>query len=504
MKLKALFLIGVAALLLGSASVALAQTDCSKLMPASPWGPNDQTGATNRVTPAVTKAAAGEIQTGQVVTMSYPLVDGVPLFGSRFTKTILTAVSLAPGAAYGENELTYMEDTWLSQSHVGTHLDGMGHIGRKDCYYNRTPMGKYINQNNMTRLGLEHLKSFATRGVVIDAVKVFQAAGKFKGNAACKKPCLDAGTVITAADLQAGLRMYNVTLREGDIVIVHTGWGDLFEQFPAQNATYNSGGSRDRQGRGQLARLAEDRRGRDRHVGRRGDSRGEPEGSFHRPQHPPHRQRHPHPRERPDRPDRGRGRQGQPGHVLLQHDGAEGGGAHRQLRRDRRHPLARPAVGGMAGASASLRGRRRLFSWSLAGAAAVLALAAWLAGAGAQERRYTVAFANLTEEPGVTLEGTGFTGRDVRQSFALAARQYPIDLVFYDNQRDDARARANAEDAIAQKVEPLRPLPSRSRYRGGHRREAPRGGYPPPRHQPAGRSGAALHRRQPRGRTDRR
>jgi kynurenine formamidase len=231
----------LAALLLGSASAALAQTDCTKLVPASPWGPNDQTGATNRVTPAVTKAAASEIQTGQVVTMSYPLTDGVPLFGTRFTKTILTAVSLAPGAAFGENELTYMEDTWLSQSHVGTHLDGLGHIGRKDCYFNRIAMGKFINQNNMAKLGLEHLKSFATRGVIIDAVKVFQAAGKFKGNPACKKPCLDKGTVITAADLQAGLRMYNVTLREGDIVIVHTGWGDLFEQFPAQNATFNSG-----------------------------------------------------------------------------------------------------------------------------------------------------------------------------------------------------------------------------------------------------------------------
>ena len=49
-------------------------------------------------------------------------------------------------------------------------------------------------------------------------VKVFQPAGKFKGNAACKKPCLDKGTLITAADIQAGLKMYNVTLREGDIV----------------------------------------------------------------------------------------------------------------------------------------------------------------------------------------------------------------------------------------------------------------------------------------------
>src|SRR5439155_25783599 len=45
-------------LLLLSASGAVAQTDCKKLVPPSPWGPNDQTGATNRVTPAVTKAAA--------------------------------------------------------------------------------------------------------------------------------------------------------------------------------------------------------------------------------------------------------------------------------------------------------------------------------------------------------------------------------------------------------------------------------------------------------------
>ena len=86
----------------------------------------------------------------------------------------------------------------------------------------------------------------------------------------------------------------------------------------------------------------------------------------------------------------------------------------------------------------------------------MLAVAAWLGavdGAVAQERRYTVAFANLTEEPGVTLEGTGFTGREVRESFTLAARRYPIDLVFYDNQRDNARALANAEDAIAKKVD---------------------------------------------------
>ena len=217
--------VGLAILpLLAPGAPAFAQADCKSVVAPSPFGPDDQTGATNRITPAVTKAAAAEIQTGVVTPMAYNLVDGVPLFGTRFTKTLLTSFATMPGAEFGKNKLSYMEDTYLSQSHVGTHIDGMGHIGIQDCYYNQTPMGKYVTQNYLKRLGLENIKTLATRGVIIDVVKVFQAANKLKSNAACKNPCLDAGTVITEADLQAGLKLHNVTLREGDAVFLHTGW----------------------------------------------------------------------------------------------------------------------------------------------------------------------------------------------------------------------------------------------------------------------------------------
>src|ERR1700757_966895 len=168
--------------LLAQSAPALAEADFKTVVASSPFGPDDQTGATNRVTPAVTKAAAAEIQTGTVTPMANLLVDGVPLFGTRFSKTILTSFATLPGAEFGNNKLTYMEDTYLSQSHVGTHIDGMGHIGVQDCYYNQTPMGKYVTQNNLKRLGLENIKTFATRGVIIDVVKVFQAAGKLKAN----------------------------------------------------------------------------------------------------------------------------------------------------------------------------------------------------------------------------------------------------------------------------------------------------------------------------------
>jgi ribose transport system substrate-binding protein len=108
---------------------------------------------------------------------------------------------------------------------------------------------------------------------------------------------------------------------------------------------------------------------------------------------------------------------------------------------------------------AFLRGRRRrcvdppLRTIALALFVLGVVVAPGLGAPASAQRRWVVAFANVTEEPGVTLEGTGFTGPEIRESFNLAARPYPIDLVFYDNHRDDARAVANAEAAIARKVD---------------------------------------------------
>ena len=101
------------------------------------------------------------------------------------------------------------------------------------------------------------------------------------------------------------------------------------------------------------------------------------------------------------------------------------------------------------------RGRRRRRVrgrvWIVVAAVAVIVVG--IGPPASPQRRWVVAFANLTEEPGVTLEGTGFTGPEVRESFTLAARPHPIDLVFYDNRRDDVRAVENAEAAIVRRVD---------------------------------------------------
>src|ERR1700748_2212003 len=82
-------------------------------------------------------------------------------------------------------------------------------------------------------------------------------------------------------------------------------------------------------------------------------------------------------------------------------------------------------------------------------------LACGLGAARAEGRRFRIALANLDETPGVTLEGLGFTGSDLRRSFELAARTLPVDMLYFDNAGDPARAVANAEAAIAAKVDLL-------------------------------------------------
>ncbi|HEX2646115.1 MAG TPA: substrate-binding domain-containing protein [Candidatus Dormibacteraeota bacterium] len=82
-------------------------------------------------------------------------------------------------------------------------------------------------------------------------------------------------------------------------------------------------------------------------------------------------------------------------------------------------------------------------------------VACGLCPARAEGRRFRIAFANLDETPGVTLEGLGFTSLELRRSFELAARTLPVDMLYFDNAGDPARSVANADAAIAAKVDLL-------------------------------------------------
>jgi ribose transport system substrate-binding protein len=76
-------------------------------------------------------------------------------------------------------------------------------------------------------------------------------------------------------------------------------------------------------------------------------------------------------------------------------------------------------------------------------------------GARAETRRHRIALAVFDETPGTTLDGLGFTGAQLRRGFELAARTLPVDMLYYDNAGDPARAVSNAEIAISANVDLL-------------------------------------------------
>jgi ribose transport system substrate-binding protein len=87
---------------------------------------------------------------------------------------------------------------------------------------------------------------------------------------------------------------------------------------------------------------------------------------------------------------------------------------------------------------------------------AILAVASSArAATNGEARRFRVAFANLNEEPGTSIEGLSFSGVEIRRSFELASRSLPLDMIYYDNGGDAGKALANATDAVSRKVELL-------------------------------------------------
>src|SRR5499425_2710971 len=181
--------------------------------------------------------------------------------------------------------------------------------------------------------------------------------------------------------------------------------GRYLRAVPRQERRVQLRRARHRERGGGLAGEPEDRGGGERHVGGRGHPRRESEGSVHRPQHPDHRQRHPHHRERADGSDGGGGEYHGPCNILLQHDGSPRRGTHRQLRGDRRHPLDASVAARVSRSGHEVTSRPRT----------LLAVGALLA--------------------------------------ALAARDQPVDMVFYDNQKDGTKAIANVADAVQRRVD---------------------------------------------------
>jgi kynurenine formamidase len=182
----------------------------------SKWGPDDQKGAVNNITPANVLEAARLVKRGKAIRMGIETNSKTPAFAPRtFSLTVL-----APGQEYGqslgETKTNYHDDIVNGWVGIGSQLDGLGHIGIDGMYYNCLKGTDVLATGGLKKLGIENVPAIATRAVILDMVGLTGKNPVPEGTAFNRKE-------IEAAMKRQGLKAIN----KGDVVIFYTGWTQL-------------------------------------------------------------------------------------------------------------------------------------------------------------------------------------------------------------------------------------------------------------------------------------
>ena len=192
----------------------------------SKWGADDQRGAANHMKPETVLRATRLIRTGEVFELGRVLKGDMPFSsGRRFEMEVKRTNMNAGSNRRGSNE----EIVFSEIGQVGAQFDGFTHQTIGDSLYNCVKLADVATRSGFTKLGIEHVGSLITRGVLIDVAAL-------KG-----VPMLHDTYPITVDDLQRALQRQNLTLQPGDAVIVHTGWGRLWDTDGARYLKTNPG-----------------------------------------------------------------------------------------------------------------------------------------------------------------------------------------------------------------------------------------------------------------------
>lgn len=193
-----------------AATPALA-ADCK---PSERWGAGDEIGSANLVSPERVKSAAALIKQGKTHPLGIVIDSTTPAFPPR----TLSLQVVQPNQQGGQRLFGYggiynddIIQTWLG---IGSQIDGLGHLGQDGYYYNCNEEKEISAITGLKKLGVHNIPPLVGRGVLIDMAKHFGV------------PFLEAGKFFNEAEIQAAAQAQGVEIREGDIVLFHTGWTD--------------------------------------------------------------------------------------------------------------------------------------------------------------------------------------------------------------------------------------------------------------------------------------
>ena len=216
---KNLLLAAAATLALSGTAYAASHSECKP----SKWGADDEIGAANYVTPERTLAATKLVKKGESHALGITIDSKTPAFPPR----TLSLQVVQPGQHNGRSTAqdfgwhgSYNDDIAQLWFGIGSQLDGLGHLGEEGVYYNCNKAVDFVHITGLKKMGTHNVPPMVARGVLIDMAKHFGVETMASGQA------------IGRADLEAAMKAQGVTVNEGDVVIIHTGWNKMLEKDP--------------------------------------------------------------------------------------------------------------------------------------------------------------------------------------------------------------------------------------------------------------------------------
>jgi kynurenine formamidase len=196
--------------LLGSVGAANAQ-DWTK----SKWGPDDEIGSANYMTPELTLKAVQLVKTGKTYALGIPVGSTTPAYPPRSFKVTIVQPGQAGSPGLGPTKTTYNDDIIEGWAGVGSQIDGLGHIGIEHVYYNGNKLADFADPTGLKKFGIEKIPPIVARGVLLDMAAHY-------GTDVVKE-----GTAFNVKEIEEVAKKQGVEIRQGDVVIFHTGWVGL-------------------------------------------------------------------------------------------------------------------------------------------------------------------------------------------------------------------------------------------------------------------------------------
>ena len=200
----------------------------------SPWGPEDQIGRLNLMTPESRAAILSRLSGGIAYDLSVEYFIGMPSWQAAgdphyriwMTHTPHGTVTDDPlnlGKAMNEH-VSYTGAAISLYTHMGTHIDALNHFGLDGKIWNGFSVQENLGDRGWKVASASKIPPIIARGVLIDVA------------AAMGVDMLADGYRVTRDDLIKALDKQGVELREGDVVLIRTGRMKLYRDAAAYMA----------------------------------------------------------------------------------------------------------------------------------------------------------------------------------------------------------------------------------------------------------------------------